>query len=71
MSDVWIKIIENAPDLGVLTFIVWMFLKHLKGFSLLIRDLNRENTEARSHSREVIEKNTEAMGKNTEAMREM
>ncbi len=71
MSELWTAVSDKAPNLAVLAFIVWIFLKHLKSYNSFLRDLQNENVEARKHSREVIEKNTEAMGKNTEALREM
>lgn len=68
MENILTKAAEQAPSLVVLCGVVWLFLKHLRGYNVLLRDMNNENSEARQHSRDVIEKNTAAVGQNTEVM---
>lgn len=69
--DLISKAVEQVPGLTVLAFIVWMFLKHLKGYSTMIRDMHRENISDRERSREIIEQNTIAVSHNTRLIDEM
>lgn len=69
------KVLESAvvqvPNLVVLGVIVIMFLKQIGKRDEMMKDINRENIEARERSRLVIEKNTEAATSNTGAMNSM
>lgn len=71
MSDMFEKIASQVPSLAVLCYLVYIFLKHLKGRDELIKEINKENVEARLHSSRVIEENTRAAGMNTATMNEM
>lgn len=67
-SDILTKAFEQVPGLAVLAFIVFSFLKHLKGYNVMIREMNKENITAREQSRMVIEENTKAVAQNTEVL---
>ncbi len=64
MDTILTKAAEQVPNLAVLSFIVWMFLKHLKTQSDSL-------AEAARHSRSVIEENTKAAAANTGALNSM
>lgn len=64
MEQLLTKAAEQVPNLAVLSFIVWMFLKHLKA-------VNSDSVEAAKHSRQVIEENTKAAAANTSAINGM
>lgn len=63
--------LKQVPSLAVLAFIVFVFLKHLKSYNQMIREINKENIEAREQSRVVIEENTKAVAKNTEVLHQI
>lgn len=63
--------VKQAPNLAVLAFVVFLFLKHLRSYNQMIRDINKENVAAREQSRVVIEENTSAVAQNTEVLRQI
>lgn len=75
MEEMIKNALAHSPEMAALLVIVWMFLKHLKcrerSYTAAQSALYEESLEARKHSREVIEKNTEAVGHNNAALHEM
>lgn len=69
------KLLESAavqaPGLVVLVILVIVFLKHMRERDVSIESMNRENLEARAHSRSVIEHNSEIVGHNSEICAQM
>ncbi len=72
METVITEVAKQVPALAVLSFIVWAFLKHLSEqraeFIAVVRDIQRENLEARSLSRDAIRENTIETRHTTEAL---
>lgn len=66
------KLIETAvnqvPGLVVLTVVVQMFLKFLRGCMDMLKIMHKDHLEAREISRQAIESNIKATADNTEAM---
>jgi hypothetical protein len=64
MDKIIEKTLEQSPMVGLLVLVVWMFLKHLRDQATeqraLFDQIHSENMEARRHSQEVIEKNTQS-----------
>lgn len=52
--------LQQAPNLVVLCFLVYVFLKHLKDRDLFIRGLQEEHLAARAESKECIRDNTKS-----------
>ena len=82
METIFTKAAEQVPNLAVLSFIVGMFLKHLRDQTLeavarssmqaeVLDNLHKENLEARRHSEHVLEANTKAAATNTGALNHM
>lgn len=74
--------LEHAPALVAILAVTVAFLRFMKfmresddkrtaEFITAIRDINKENLEARHESKKVIEENTKAAALNTAAMTEM
>jgi len=58
MDPIWQKIIEQAPSLGVLVWVVVYFLRHMKDIAAVaIKGLH-----------DVFERNTDALNRNTEQL---
>ncbi len=81
MEALLTKAAEQVPNLAVLSFIVWMFLKHLTtqnkeaadravDQAKLLANLNLEAHEINKSAQEVIRANTIAAMTNTAALNE-
>lgn len=68
METVWIEIIKQAPSMGVLVLLVWLFLKSMENRDAMIRDLHLDHMKAREDSRTTIADNTKAMINNSTAL---
>lgn len=71
MNDLVIKALTEVPGLAVMAFIVWIFLKSMGKRDEIISEISKDNIEARTHSRLVIEKNSAVVAENTVAMNQM
>lgn len=67
MEAIGIELVKQVPSLGVLCFIVWVFIKHLGMKDDEVRIIHRENLEAREISRLTIKENSIALKENTSA----
>ncbi len=67
MEAIAIELVKQVPSLGVLCFIVWVFIKHLGIKDAEFRVIHRENLEAREVSRLTIKENSDALRENTSA----
>ena len=69
------EFLKSAPPLAVLVIVVWIFLRHLKDrdeqFAAVVRQINAENTQARTETNRVIQINSEVVSKNNETRGEM
>ena len=61
MEELLKSLADHAPNLVALIIVVGLFLRY-------ISKRDQENTDERIHSREIIERNTEAIGRNSQAM---
>lgn len=61
MEELLKSLADHAPNLVALIIVVGLFLRY-------ISKRDQENTDERIHSREIIERNTEAIGHNSQAM---
>jgi len=61
-------VIKQVPALGVMAFIVWVFLRHMETRDKSIRDIHNEHIIARSETRIVLRENSEAMKINAAAL---
>ena len=75
MEQILEKSFEHAPALVAIVAVVWIFakvlLKLVEQFVSTVKEINRENMEARMESRRVIDANTKAALENTGAMYQM
>jgi len=65
------EVAKQVPSLGVLCFIVWIFIKHLDKRSETMNEMHREHLYAREQSKTAIQDNTQAMRQNSEAVGEL
>lgn len=56
------EIFKQAPTLGVLVFIVWIFLKHIKEYHIDIKEVTKKCNE-------TIQENTLMMGETKECLK--
>lgn len=83
MDPFFIEIAKQVPSLGVLAIIVWLFLKNtsesrtemLEGLKTMeaeylrtLKEIQAENIDARTLSREAIRDNTSALTKLSECI---
>lgn len=82
MPDYLTQLGTDAPYVAAIISVVIIFIKYLQKKDdsqerrevqrdQMFKELNKENTDARNHSREVIEKNTVAAIHSADAMHEM
>ena len=71
MDNIAVEIAKQVPSLGVLCFIVVVFLKYLERRDAIIREIHAEHLLERQHTRSAIDTNTSAMNKNTMAALEL
>lgn len=73
--DLLNRIAADVPNMVALIITVGLFLRYItkrdEANKEMIEEINRENAEARRHSREIIERNTAAFSCNTAAMTEL
>lgn len=62
------EIIAQVPALGVLCFVVWMFIKHLDRNAKMVAQMHEESMVERRESRIVIRENANATTVNTAAL---
>jgi hypothetical protein len=67
MEAIGIELVKQVPSLGVLCFIVWVFIKHLGMKDDAFRVIHRESMEARELERQTIKENATALKENTVA----
>lgn len=60
MENLVIKIAEQVPNLGILGFIVYLFLSHLAKRDETIKELHREHVDERQKTRDVVQENTDS-----------
>jgi len=53
-----VQIAKQVPSLGVLVFIVWVFLKHNEKRDDAIKEMHKEHMEARNETRQCIRENS-------------
>lgn len=67
--------IKQVPALGVLVFVVWIFLKHLKdrdiAFAEAFRQINEANLESRVETRAAMHRCADVLEKNIETRAEL
>ena len=76
IDPVWMKLLGEAPTLGVLVFVVVVFLKHIAASDAarteLIREVGKECHEFQRDltvkTNEVIVRNSNALDRNSEAL---
>ena len=66
MSDTLIKeALTQAPSLGVLVIVVWLFLRFMErsmqSLQSMMREMHTQHMEAREQSRLVISENSQVM----------
>jgi len=55
------EVAKQVPSLGVLCFIVWIFIKHLSARDETLKEMHQEHLYAREQNRVAIKDNTQAM----------
>ena len=60
MDDTITQIAKQVPSLGVLVFIVWVFLKHNEKRDDAIKSMHIEHMEARVETRTCIRENSKS-----------
>lgn len=65
------EVAKQVPSLGVLCFIVWVFINHLDKRDKTLKEMHQEHIDERAISRETIRDNTLAMRQNTNAISEL
>lgn len=75
MSEFFTEAAKQVPSLGVLVFVVHIFLKHLKEIAAAnsesFRQINDANLEAREATRETLKHCADVIEKNTAAVARM
>ena len=72
MSEQFItKLAEQVPNLAVLCFLAWLFLRAMEKRDLFIKNLHDEHLDAREQSRTAIRQNTSATRELTGAIQKM
>ena len=66
-----VEIIKQVPSLGVLCFIVVVFLRYLERRDAIIREIHAEHLNERKETRLAVDGNTQAMTSNTHAVRDL
>jgi len=61
-------LVESAPHLAALVFIVVLFMRNIEKRDVLIRDLHNEHIDERRGTREVMKEAAESRDNNTDAM---
>ena len=65
MDQIWLEIMKQVPQLGVLVWIVTYFLKHMEKVAQIVRD---SDEKIAIHLMDVTAKNTVSLDRNTEAL---
>ena len=60
MENLFAKIAEQVPNLGILGVIVYLFLVHISRRDDVIRDLHKEHIDERQKTRDVVQENTDS-----------
>lgn len=60
MENLFAKIAEQVPNLGILGVIVYLFLVHISRRDEVIRDLHKEHIDERQKTRDVVQENTDS-----------
>ena len=71
MDTMAIEIIKQVPSLGVLCFIVVVFVRYMERRDTVIREIHAEHISERKETRVAVDANTSAMNKNTVAIAEL
>jgi hypothetical protein len=71
MENFLTEVAKQVPSLGVLCFIVWIFIKHLDKRAETLTEMHKEHLYAREQSREAVQDNTRAMQENSEVISEL
>lgn len=65
------EVIKQVPSLGVLCFIVYVFLRHMEKRDAVIKEIHEEHLNERRETRTSVDNNTKAMAVNTVAIHEL
>lgn len=68
MESIFIEMAKQVPSLGVLCFIVWIFIRYQEIRDKTIRQMHEEHLDARAESRRALQSNTEAIYEQRDAL---
>lgn len=71
MDTFALEIIKQIPSLGVLCFIVVVFVRYMEKRDIVIREIHADHLTERQAMRLTIETNTKAMADNTHALKDV
>ena len=63
------ELFKQAPTLGVLVFIIWIFLKHIKEYQSTIKDITDKCEICHRDAVKVVHENTLMMGETKECLK--
>lgn len=69
MEAILTKMLSEAPSMGVLIILVWLFLRSMERRDAFIKQLHDEHIDARRNQQESIKENTLATQRLTEALK--
>jgi len=71
MESLAVEVIKQVPSLGVLCFIVYVFLRHMEKRDAVIKEIHEDHLLERRETRAAVDANTKATQGCTTAIGEL
>lgn len=65
MDQLWLEIVKQVPQLGVLVWVVTYFLRHMENVAKIVRESDERSATKLA---DVMQRNTVSMDQNTTAL---